>query len=284
MIAKFILLFLILTELLIAGDLQNGISLLKDKKYKAAEKEFQSILSDNDTSAVANYYLARIKYIQKDFDAASDYAERAVELNPKKANYHFWYANALGAVARNANVFKQAWLAPKILDQFKKTIELDSTHIAGHIGAGNFYVMAPGIMGGDIDKARVEAQTLIRLGSDRGRWLLLAIAQKEGDFEQADKQYDVLDKSFNDSTDNPGFYNNYGYYLLKRKNPNKAIKMFKRLVQLSPQDANSYDSLGDGFRAVGQPDSALVAYKKALNIDPDFKASKKKLAEIQSKK
>jgi len=264
--------------------MQNGISLQKNKKYEAAEKVFQSILSDNDTSAAANYYLARIKYIQKDFDAASDYAERAVELNPQKANYHFWYANALGAVAQDANVFKQAWLAPKILDQFKKTIELDSTHIGGHVGAGNFYVMAPGIMGGDIDKARDEAQALIRLGSERGRWLLLAIAQKEGDFEHADKQYELLDKSFNDSTGNPGFYNNYGYYLIKRKNPLKAIKMFKRLVRLSPNNANSYDSLGDGFRAAGQLDSALVAYKNALRIDPGFKESQKKLAEIQSRK
>jgi len=267
-----------------AGDLQDGTALFNKKNFTAAEKLFKKIIDKNDSSAAANYYLARIKYIQKKYDDASDFAERAVELNPDIADYHFWYANVLGAKAQRSNVFKQAWLAHKILKQFKQTVALDSMHIGGHIGAGNFYLMAPGIMGGDIDKAREEAQTIIRLGSDRGYWLQAAIYQKEGDFDKAEQQYDILDKAFNDSTGNPGFYNTYGYFLIKRKNTDKAIKMFKRLVQLTPGEANSYDSLGDGFRAAGEMDSARVAYKQALRIDPDFKPSKEKLNKLSKKR
>ncbi len=275
-------LFILFTNMLYAGNLDDAATLFKEKKYPEAAQIFQDILKKNDTSAVANYYLGRIRYVQKKYDDAADFAERAVELNPSVADYHFWYANALGAKAQQTNIFKQAWLAPKILRQFQKTIELDSTHIGGHIGAANFYLLAPGFMGGDIDKAMHEAHTLIRLGSDKGYWLLASIYDKQGKSDKAEKQYDLLDKSFNDSTGNPGFYNNFGYFLIKRRKPVKAIKMFKRLVQLRPQDANSYDSLGDGFRAAGKLDSAKIAYRQALDIDPAFKASLKKLKELNT--
>ena len=60
-------------------------------------------------------------------DKAVEYLERAVELDEEKADYHFWLANALGKEARRSNVFKQAWLARRILKEFERTIELDPT-------------------------------------------------------------------------------------------------------------------------------------------------------------
>lgn len=47
-----------------------------------------------------------------------------------------------------------------------------------------------------------------------------------------------------------------------------------------PDQANSYDSLGDGFRKVGKLKLAIEQYKKALEIDPEFEASKNNLEEV----
>jgi len=39
--------------------------------------------------------------------------------------------------------------------------------------------------------------------------------------------------------------------------------------------------LGDGYRAAGRLEDAANAYRKALEIDPHFAASKKNLEEVE---
>ena len=135
-------------------------------------------------------------------------------------------------------------------------------------------------MGGDIEKARREAGILLKLDKMQGLLLLIAIHEKEGKTDLAEKAYDEYDKSFADSTDDYRFYNDYGYFLLKQKKYNKAIAMFRKQVKLAPDKANPHDSLGDGLRAAGRIREALAEYKRALQIDPDLKASKEKIEEL----
>ena len=59
------------------------------------------------------------------------------------------------------------------------------------------------------------------------------------------------------------------------------IEKFEKQVELAPERANSYDSLGDGYRAAGRKEEAITAYKKAVEIDPEFSPSKKNLEELQ---
>ena len=48
-----------------------------------------------------------------------------------------------------------------------------------------------------------------------------------------------------------------------------------------PRSANVWDSLGDGYRAKGQAEQAIAAYRKALEIDPHFAVSSRNLEELQ---
>ncbi|MBL7994747.1 tetratricopeptide repeat protein, partial [bacterium] len=49
-------------------------------------------------------------------------------------------------------------------------------------------------------------------------------------------------------------------------------------------NANSYDSLGDGYIADNKLDEAIAAYKKAVSVDPGFSASVFNLAKCYEKK
>lgn len=75
------------------------------------------------------------------------------------------------------------------------------------------------------------------------------------------------------------FYNIYGYKLLDKGFNDDAIEVFKKQVEVFPNKANSYDSLGDGYRKKGEIKLAMEQYEKALKIDPKFEASKEKLKE-----
>ena len=83
--------------------------------------------------------------------------------------------------------------------------------------------------------------------------------------------------------DNYGFYNSYGYFLMGQKKYDKAVIMLERQVELAPDQANPYDSLGDGYKAAGKLEKALASYKKAVEINPEFEASVKNVEELEEK-
>lgn len=45
-----------------------------------------------------------------------------------------------------------------------------------------------------------------------------------------------------------------------------------------------WDSLGDGYRANGQIGKVIASYRKALEIDPSFDASRRNLAGLQQER
>ena len=70
-----------------------------------------------------------------------------------------------------------------------------------------------------------------------------------------------------------------GYQLLQADENKKAIEVFEYNVELYPNSANVYDSLGDGFDKIGKKKKALKNYKKAVSIgekinDPNLPAFK----------
>ncbi len=263
--------------------LQKGKEFFNTKEYSKAKQFFENILDQDDENAEAHHWLGRTYFALGEIDEASDHCEKSVELNEKNADYHFWYGQVLGREVQEASIFRQPFLAPKVLEEFERTIELDPKHVRGHIGAARYYLQAPGIMGGDVDKAKEQAQILIDLGEAQGKFLMVQIIEQQEGFEKAADAYAEMDKKFNVDKDNPNFYNSYGYFLLKHKKYDLAIEKFIKQVELSPDSANSYDSLGDGYRAAGKLKEALAAYKKAVEIDPGFEASKKNIEELNEK-
>lgn len=75
--------------------------------------------------------------------------------------------------------------------------------------------------------------------------------------------------------------NRLGYRLLGAGQVNRAIEVFLINSRQFPRSANVWDSLGDGYRAKGQIEQAIAAYRKALEIDPNFAVSRRNLEELQ---
>jgi tetratricopeptide (TPR) repeat protein len=263
------------------SNLDKGTQYLKNEEYEKAKEFFVEKVRGNKRDGAANHYLGRTYLLLGDHDKAIDYCKRAVEIDDVIADYHYWLGQALGMKAQNSNVITQALLAPKILREFERTVEIDSTHVGGHVGAANFYLQAPSFMGGDIGKAYKEAEILLKLDERQGRLILIGIYERENKLDLAEEAYEDYDRSFNDSTDNDGFYSSYGYFLVKRKKYNKAIEMFQKQVRVATDRAYPYDSLGDGYRAAGRFEEALSLYHKAVEIDPHFKPSLKKIEELK---
>jgi tetratricopeptide (TPR) repeat protein len=75
--------------------------------------------------------------------------------------------------------------------------------------------------------------------------------------------------------------NGLGYRLLGLGKVDRAIAVFLINTEQFPRSANVWDSLGDGYRAKGEIAQAIASYRKALEIDPNFAASRRNLAELE---
>ncbi len=119
--------------------------------------------------AVAQSYLAEVAFELRDKNAAATAAEngiqvaqRAVQLDPKKAEYH----RVLGALCGQvipANVIAGIRYGKCALESVNKAIELDPKSADAYLsrGVGNYYL--PPQFGGGVDKAITDIQKAIQL-------------------------------------------------------------------------------------------------------------------------
>ena len=67
--------------------------------------------------------------------------------------------------------------------------------------------------------------------------------------------------------------NSLGYRLLGGHEAEAAIAVFELNTRAYPESANTFDSLGEALAAVGRRDDAMAAYRRALEIDPNYPPS-----------
>lgn len=75
--------------------------------------------------------------------------------------------------------------------------------------------------------------------------------------------------------------NSLGYDLLGKKQFPDAISILKLNISLHPGYANGYDSLGEAFLKTGDTNSAIRAYKKALELSPGLNSALNALKKLK---
>jgi len=103
-------------------------------------------------------------------------------------------------------------------------------------------------------------------GSIAGMLLKTAV---EKDVAAAVKQYRELKANEPKAYDfSEAELNTVGYRLLEMKKVAEAIEIFKLNVEMYPDASNAYDSLGEGYLALGDTDQAIKNYKRSVELDP----------------
>ncbi|HEY7494667.1 MAG TPA: tetratricopeptide repeat protein [Candidatus Tectomicrobia bacterium] len=180
-------------------------------------------------------------------------------------------------MAAHANPLRQAALAPKVRKAFEKTVALDPTHVQGRVGLVNFYLRAPAIMGGSLDKAYAHMQILIRQDEIEGRLLLARFYEKTQQLEAAEAEYRGLQQRYGQAGKADEIYKQYGDFLLRSRRYEEAMQIFSTQVALFPTKAAAYEQLGDGYSTIGRWPEAVEAYRTALQLDPSAKTATQKL-------
>jgi tetratricopeptide (TPR) repeat protein len=112
--------------------------------------------------------MSRVKLVYGDRKAALELAEKAVAAEPKNAEYHLYLAEAVGEMAQHASVLKKPGLAKRFKREAEATIALDPKQVEARQHLVMYYIVAPGIMGGDKKKAITVADEIVAVDPVKG--------------------------------------------------------------------------------------------------------------------
>lgn len=131
--------------------------LMKARKFADAERLANSRLEKDPNNAEA--LAAKVDAIietgnQGRFEEAAKAGEQCVAAHPQVAACHLALGNALGAKALANGVMSALGYAGTIRDAFKKAVDLDPHNFEARMALLNYYLQAPGIVGGGKGKAR----------------------------------------------------------------------------------------------------------------------------------
>lgn len=97
---------------------------------------------------------------KNDPGTAATLLEKAVEQNPNDADAHAFLGVAYGNQALQATLFRRPSLAIKARREFETAVQLNPRQKEARTGLLEYYTLAPGFLGGDIAKAREQAEII----------------------------------------------------------------------------------------------------------------------------
>lgn len=124
-----------------------------------------------------------------DVDGAVAAGEKAVKLAPGNAEVFHWMGRSYGSKALEASIFTKISWGKKCRDAWEKAAQLEPTNIGVRMDLIRFHMLAPGIAGGDKEKAKQQAAEIAKLDAGRGHLASGMIARMEKDLPRAEKEY-----------------------------------------------------------------------------------------------
>ena len=291
--------------------------LLNSGKVDEAVSELQKRLAAKSNDAEAYHLLSRAFYSLENWDQAIKMGERAVELAPNNSEYHLWLGRAYGQKADRANIFSAPGLARDARRHFEKAVELNAGAVSARVDLAEFYVEAPGIIGGGKDKARAQADVLAQQDPALAHWVNGRVAEKEKNFAAAEREYKAAVAASNNDAVHwvnlASFYRHQGRYpemeaaissaVGKPRKPNvlvDAASLLLRAGRSLPQAAqlitrylsgkekseeapafHAHYLLGQILEKQGDKEGAIKEYQAALELAKDYDPARSALNRLQ---
>jgi len=139
--------------------------------------------------------LSRTYFYMERWDDAADAAEQAAKLNPDRSDYQLWLGRTLGEKAAHVSFVRAVRLVPKIRGAFERSVELDPDNTGARTDLAEFYLEAPGFLGGGKDKAFAQADKLSSRDAAAAHWVKARAAEKEKRYGDAESEYVAAIKS-----------------------------------------------------------------------------------------
>src|SRR5271168_2364085 len=155
------------------------------------DQAMQTLEQQISTAPTAEAYnlLCRAHFELDNWDAGIPFCEKAVSLAPDNGLYHLWLGRIYGEKADRVSFLTAAGMAKKVRSEFEHAVEFSPDNWEARTDLAEFYLEAPGIIGGSKDKARAQAELIEVLNPGVAHWVKARIAERNKDNAAAEQEY-----------------------------------------------------------------------------------------------
>ena len=164
-------------------------ALIERGAFKQARALLEPRLQAHPDDAEALWLMSRVKQAFGDTKAALDLAERAVALDGKNAEYHLQVAEVCGQMGQKAGLLKGMSLGKRFKKEAEIAVALDPRQTEARMDLMMFYVIAPGIVGGDKKRAKAMAEEIMGIDPVQGNLAHARLAIQQKDSARAEPFY-----------------------------------------------------------------------------------------------
>jgi len=293
---------------------ESAPALLAAGRADDAITNLRSKLNTSPNDSEAYNLLCRAYFSMGDWDRGISACEKAVSIAPNNSRYHMWLGRIYGEKADGVIFFRAASLAGKVRDEFEAAVRLDPNNVDARSDLGEFYLEAPGIVGGGHDKAEAQVQILAKLDPAKAHYLKGRLAEKKKDLGSAEKEYraaieathgsaltwfnlalfyrhqqrwDDMESAINHAVsaqmDRPEILMESGEILLRSgRNFPSAVQFLRRYLALNSkvEEAPAFKAhylLGTALEKQGDKQAAAQEYRAALSLARGFSRAQEAL-------
>ncbi len=301
-----------------AEPVASAIALYEQGDLDSAEAAFKA-LQQSQPDAQWHYYLGRIHEQRGDLETAASYIEEAAAMDDTQSLYFQKLGEYYGTMAGQASFLKQMRLAKKSKSSFERAVELDGSNLDARSGLLTYYLQAPGIAGGSVEKAEAQAIEIGNQDSARGHFAMARVLAHRGDHDGAEREYR---KALEEAPANSDTGIAFGVYLTSEERYADALSLYRQRLEAESDDIGVTYQFGrtasisgleleEGRRAfiryttefqpgpenpgldwahyrlgliyaqLDDPQAAAREYRQALAINPDHPEAKKALKKVE---
>ncbi|MDE3105775.1 MAG: hypothetical protein KGK08_11415 [Acidobacteriota bacterium] len=213
-------------QAVLSGSVDSAIALLHTE------------LAASPTGA-AHLLLCRAYYEYDQIDPALRECEAAVSANPHSSEFNLWMARTYGQKASHANPLSAMSLARKVHESFEAAVAEDPNSQAAAQDLAEFYIAAPGLVGGGVEKARDLANRIAPRLPVSAHRILGAAAAHQGDLGTAERELQAaanISHAAAEYIDLAAFYANH-------RQPDKALAAIRQSIAAdAAKDASLVDA------------------------------------------
>jgi len=178
--------------------------------------------------------IGRNYYMQSEYKKSGESLEKAVAADPSNSEFELWLARAYGRRAETSSPLTAPGHATRARQHFEKSVQLNPRNLEALSDLFEYYLEAPGFLGGGIQKAAAIAGRMAALDAAEGQWAQAKLAEEKKDYHAVEEH---LQWAIDAAPQQMGRQLDMARFLAKQGRFAEAERSFARAEAISPASA-----------------------------------------------
>jgi tetratricopeptide (TPR) repeat protein len=214
------------------SNLDRAFALYEKTQYQQALQIAEA--TQPRTPAVLEM-IGKCYYMMDDYKKATEIFEKAAAADPRNSVYWDWLGKAYGRRAETSSFLTAPHNAGEARDHFEKAVEIDPRNIDAVDDLFEYYLEAPGFLGGGEDKAVQLSERIRTVSPAKYQSMQARVAEKEKQLPSAEQH---LRQAIEAAPAEVGRVIDLARFFARQGRPSESDAAFERARQINPASAD----------------------------------------------